>query len=300
MVLESCATFIRNDNINKGEFMATENALYTILTEKIKQDALVLPTLPEVALKVRSAADDPDITLQYMSDIISQDPALSLGIIKVANSALLGRTVNVETVSQAVTRIGLRQIKGIATAMAIEQVFVSNNDTVTLYMNKAWVKTIDIASVAIALMTMYLQWNKRTSLSLDNITLAALVHNIGVLPILTEAENHPDVFANPTFLQQAIIKLSGRVGGKITRSWGFSDEFTMLTESWSDLSILPKEVHYLDFIRAGAIYHNIFNNESTKEALLNNYTKKGILPDVDYMASDEFKEKCDSVRSMFI
>jgi HD-like signal output (HDOD) protein len=280
--------------------MATENALYTILTEKIKQDTLVLPTLPEVALKVRSAADDPDINLSQMSDIIAQDPALSLGVLKVANNAILGRSIKVETVPQAVTRIGLNQIKTIATAMAIEQVFVSQNNVVTMYMNKAWVKTIDIASVAISLMDLYLKKNKRTSLSLDTITLAALIHNIGILPILTEAENHPDVFANPTFLQQAIIKLSGRVGGEISRSWGFSDDFTLLAESWSDLTILPKEVHYLDFIRAGAIYHNVFKNESTKEALLKNYTKKGILSEVDYMESDEFIERCEGVKAMFI
>jgi len=282
------------------EFMATENALYTILVERIKQDTLVLPTLPEVALKVRAAADDPDINLNHMSDIISQDPALSLGMLKVANNAILGRSVKVETVPQAVTRIGLRQIKSIATAMAIEQVFVSENDIVTMYMNKAWHKTIDIASVAISLMTIYLKEHKHTSLTLDTITLAALVHNIGVLPILTEAENHPDVFANPTFLQQAIIKLSGKVGGSITRAWGFSEEFTLLAESWSDLTVLPSEVHYLDFIRAGAIYHNVFKNESTKEALLTSYTKKGILPDIDYMDCDDFTSMCEEVKAMFI
>lgn len=279
--------------------MAAENALYTILMEKIKQDALVLPTLPEVALKVRQAADDPEINLSHMGDIIGQDPALSLGMIKVANSALLGRAVKVEGVSQAVTRIGLRQIKSIATAMALEQVFVSENDVVSMYMKKSWTKTIDIASVAISLMSVYLKNNKHTPLSLDTITLASLVHNIGVLPILTEAEQHPDIFANPTFLQQAIIKLSGKIGGAITREWGFSDELTLLAESWSDLTILPKEIHYLDFIRAGAIYHNIFKNESTQEVLLNSYVKKGILPDVDFMKTDEFKAMCSDVKSMF-
>ncbi len=280
--------------------MATENALYTILEEKIKQDTLVLPTLPEVALKVRTAADDPDINLNDMSHIIALDPALSLGMLKVANNAILGRSIKVETVSQAVTRIGLRQIKSIATAMAIEQVFVSENDIVTMYMNKAWHKTIDIASVAISLMTLYLKEHKRTSLTVETITLAALVHNIGVLPILTEAENHPDVFANPTFLQQAIIKLSGKIGGSITRAWGFSEEFTLLAESWSDLTVLPSEVHYLDFIRAGAIYHNVFKNESTKEALLTSYAKKGILPDVDYMDCEDFATMCDEVKAMFL
>jgi len=280
--------------------MATENALYAILVEKIKQDTLILPTLPEIALKVRTAADDPDINLNEMSNIIAHDAALSLGMLKVANSAILGRSIKVETVPQAVTRIGLRQIKSIATAMAIEQVFVSENDIVTMYMNKAWHKTVDIASVAISLMTLYLKEHKRTTLTLDTITLAALVHNIGVLPILTEAENHPDVFANPTFLQQAIIKLSGKVGGSITRAWGFSEEFSLLAESWSDLTLLPSEVHYLDFIRAGAIYHNVFKNESTKEALLTNYTKKGILPYADYMDSEDFSIMCEEVKSTFI
>jgi len=279
--------------------MATENALYTILMEKIKQDALVLPTLPEVALKVRQAADDPEVNLNHMSNIIGQDPALALGMIKVANSALLGRSVKIETVSQAVTRIGLSQIKSISTAMALEQVFVSENEVVAMHMKKSWHKTIDIASVAISLMSFYLKNNKHTPLTLDTITIASLVHNIGVLPILTEAENHPEIFAEPTFLQQAINKLSGKIGGSVTRAWGFSDELTLLAESWSDLSVLPKEVHYLDFIRAGAIYHNVFKSESTQEVLLNSYVKKGLLPDVDFMKSDEFKALCTDVKSMF-
>ncbi len=279
--------------------MATENALYTILMEKMKQDALVLPTLPEVALKVRKAADDPDINLGQMSDIIAQDPSLALGMIKVANSALMARSVTVETVSQAVTRIGLSQIKSISTAMALKQVFVSENKIVAEYMQKSWEKTIDIASVAISLMSLYLKENKHAPLTIDTLTLAALVHNIGVLPILTEAEKQPDVFANPAFLQQAIVKLSGKVGGCVTKTWGLSDELTLLAESWSDLTVLPKEVDYLDFIRAGAIYHNVFKSESTQDTLLNSYVKKGILPEADFMQSDEFKELCADVKAMF-
>lgn len=280
--------------------MATENALYTILKEKLEQDTLILPTLPEVALKVRSAADDPEISLHSISDIISHDPALSLGMIKVANSPLMGFNVKIETPAQAVTRIGMRQIKSIATTMAIKQMFVSKNAIVAMYMNKAWKKTIDIASAAISLADMYLMTHKRQCFNINNVTLAALIHNIGVLPILTEAENHQSVFANPTFLQHAIMQLSNKIGGEVTRRWGLTEDLTLVAESWSDLSILPKEVHPIDFIRAAAIYHNVFKNESTKIALLNNYTKKGILPDIEYMDSDEFKDKCAEVKSVFI
>jgi len=279
--------------------MGTENALYTILVEKIKKDALVLPTLPEIALKVREAADDPEVNLNQMSEVISQDPALSMGMLKVANSAILGRAVKVETVNQAVTRIGLRQIKSIATAMALEQVFVSENEIVSMYMKKSWAKTIDVASVAIALMTNYLKDNKHAPLQLDTLTLAALVHNIGVLPILTEAENHPDVFANPTFLQQAIIKLASEIGGAVTKAWGFSEDFTELVMHWSDLTKLPTDVSYLDFIRAGAIHHGIFKNESTCEVLLKSFVNKGMMPNVEHMQEPEFLDLVADVKSMF-
>jgi HD-like signal output (HDOD) protein len=280
--------------------MATENALYLVLVEKIKQGTLVLPTLPEIALKVRQAADDPDVNLHKMGEIIAQDPALSLGMLKVANSVVFGRRVKVETVNQAVTRIGLRQIKSIATAMALEQVFVSHNDFIAEYMKKSWNKTIDVASVAIALMTKYLESHKHEGLALDTLTLAALVHNIGVLPILTEAEHHQDIFANPVFLQQAIIKLSSKVGAEVSKAWDFSDEFTAIISDWSNLSVLPKEVTYIDFIRAGAIYHEIFKNESTRAALLKSYVEKNILPDEDYLQSDEFTEMIADVKSMFV
>ena len=122
--------------------MSTENALLTILIEKINNDTLVLPTLPEIAVKVRESADDPDVNLMEMADVIGQDPALAARMIKISNSAFLGRTVKVSTLNQAVTRIGLRQIKNIATAMAMEQLFVSQNDLVKNYLDKSWQKNL--------------------------------------------------------------------------------------------------------------------------------------------------------------
>ncbi|SEK70053.1 HD-like signal output (HDOD) domain, no enzymatic activity [Colwellia chukchiensis] len=279
--------------------MSAENALHIILVEKIRQDALVLPTLPEIAMKVRQAADDPDISLAKMSDIIAHDPALSLGILKVANSVAFGRAVKVESVAQAVTRIGLKQIKSIATAMAVEQMFVSNNQVVAQYMRRSWQKTVDVASVAIALMVKYLENNKNTPFTLDTITLAAIIHNIGVLPILAEAESHPKVFATSAFLQQAIIKLANEIGAEVTKAWEFPEELTHIVKSWNDLTFLPKAVHYLDFIRAGAIYHEIFKSISTRDTLLKSYVKKGILPSVDYLSSTEFTERVAQVRAMF-
>jgi len=278
--------------------MSTENALLTILVDRINNDTLVLPTLPEVAIKVRQAADDPEVNLMQMSEVISQDPSLSARMIKVANSAIMGRAVKVSTLHQAVTRIGLRQIKNIVTAMAMEQLFVSNNDLIKGYMDKAWQKTLTVACHSITLMEFYLQNNKRTSLNRDSITLAALVYNIGVLPILTEAERHPEVFANPSFLAHAIQKLSGKIGSSIMEAWEFPTEFSDVALSWADPSFKPDQIGYVDFIRIGAILEGTLQ-VSDKSAALQTYIDKGVIPSMQLFSSDEYNEMLADVKDMF-
>jgi HD-like signal output (HDOD) protein len=277
--------------------MATENALLTILVEKINNDTLVLPTLPAVALKVRKAADDPDINLNEMADVISQDPSLSARMIKISNSAYLGRVVKVTSAQQAVTRIGLRQIKNISTALAMEQLFVSKNEIVKQYMNKVWSDTIDIVVNSMAALQVHTKLTKNRALNLDSMMLAALVHNIGVLPILTEAERHSDVFANPTFLDVAIDKMAGKIGVSIMKEWGFEPEFVSVAENWNDLSVISKDVSYLDMVRLGAALCGKF--ESHKEEIFNAAIEKGIVNDLSLLLSDEFEELRSSAKQIF-
>lgn len=279
--------------------MGHQSALYTIVHTKLMQDALVLPTLPKIAIKIQETIEDPEVNLHKISHVISQDPALSLSILKVANSALLGRTVKATSLNQAVTRIGLTRIKSISTAMALSQIYISENEIVDMYFKKYWQKTVDVASVAIALMSFYLQKNKHSPLCLHTFTLAAMLHNIGVLPILTESERHAHVLENPTFIQEAIRKLSPAIGGDIMKVWGMPEEFTELVSHWSDLSILSQKLNYIDFIRAGAAYHHVFKNPQTCEVLMQSFIKKGMLPDQAFMRSHEFIEMKKNIKEMF-
>ncbi|MFY8273514.1 HDOD domain-containing protein [Pseudoalteromonas sp. SSDWG2] len=278
--------------------MSTENALLTILVDRINNDTLVLPTLPEVALKVRNSADDPDITLHTMADVIATDPALSARMIKVANSALMSRSVKVTTINQAVTRIGLRQIKNIATAMAMEQLFVSQNDLIKGYMDKAWLKTIRVACHAMVLVKKFRELQRHEIINTETITLASLTYNIGILPILTEAEKHPEVFANPSFLAHAIQKLAGRIGAAILTAWDFSDEFVAVAKNWSDPTYRPEEIDFVDFVRMGAIMEGILQ-VSDKEAALQVYVDKGIIPSVELFADTDYQDMVKDMRSVF-
>ncbi len=277
--------------------MSTQNALLTLLVEKIKNDTLVLPTLPAVALKVRKAADDPDINLNQMGDVIGQDPSLSARMIKIANSAYMGRAVKVTSISQAVTRIGLRQIKNIATALAMEQLFVSKNELVGEYMKREWNNTVEVVANAMATLQLYVARTKNREMTIDTMTLTALVHNIGVLPILTEAERHEEVFASPTFLDDAIDKLAPRIGGSIMQSWGFGENFVTVAERWHDLAYIPEKLSYVDFVRVGAALAGQINNQ--KDAILNLAIQRGVVEDVNSLLSDEFAEMRSAAKQIF-
>ncbi|MFT5580743.1 MAG: HD-like signal output (HDOD) protein, partial [Paraglaciecola psychrophila] len=68
----------------------------------IETNQLVLPTLPEVALQVREAANDEHINIKKLSDVITNDAALTARIIKVTNSPLLRARQPIEDLKMAV------------------------------------------------------------------------------------------------------------------------------------------------------------------------------------------------------
>ncbi|HEX23212.1 MAG TPA: HDOD domain-containing protein, partial [Chromatiales bacterium] len=63
-----------------------KNRLLAELIDDLENDKLVLPSLPEVALKVRDTLDDEKANARDVAKVISTDAALSARLIAVANS----------------------------------------------------------------------------------------------------------------------------------------------------------------------------------------------------------------------
>ena len=74
------------------------------LMQAIENDELVLPTLPEVALRVREAAEDPDVSIPTLAKVIGNDAALTARIIKVVNSPLLRTNREINDLQMAISR----------------------------------------------------------------------------------------------------------------------------------------------------------------------------------------------------
>lgn len=187
------------------------------INELIDNDRLVLPTLPEVALKARETAEDPNASAGDLAKVINNDAAMTARIIKVANSPIMRGSREIEDVQMAIARLGITCISNLVTGLAMEQMFQATSDLIDKTMRQSWHHSTEVAGIANVICKHY------TKLKPDQATLAGLVHEIGVLPILTYAEETGKL-SDPITLQKVIHSIHPKVGVKILQSWEFPKE----------------------------------------------------------------------------
>ncbi|WP_298190771.1 HDOD domain-containing protein [uncultured Pseudomonas sp.] len=217
------------------------------LSQAIDNDELVLPTLPEVALKVREAAEDPNIGIAQLSKVIGNDAALTARIIKVVNSPLLRTNKEITDLQMAVGRLGINYTCNLATGLAMEQMFQATSDVVDRKMREVWNKSTEIAGICHVLCKHY------TRLLPDQATLAGLVHQIGVLPILTYAEEHSELLADSISLNHVIEQIHPLIGDKILRAWDFPEQIAMVPSQYLDFTRDSAKVDYVDIVQVATL-----------------------------------------------
>ncbi|POA76586.1 HDOD domain-containing protein [Pseudomonas sp. DP16D-R1] len=218
------------------------------LVEAIDNDDLVLPTLPEVALQIRKAAEDPEVSISALSKVIGRDTALSARLIKVVNSPLLRATQEVTELQTAVTRLGINYSSNLAIGLVMEQIFHARSEVVEQKMREVWRKSLEIAGVSYALCRHY------TQLKPDQAALGGLVHQIGVLPILTYAEDHYDLLSDPVSLNHVIDHIHPLLGDKLLRVWEFPDMLVQVPRLYLNFKRRSDQIDYVDLVQVASLY----------------------------------------------
>jgi HD-like signal output (HDOD) protein len=265
------------------------------LIQAIENDELVLPTLPEVALKVREAAEDPDIGIPQLSKVIGNDAALTARIIKVVNSPLLRTNKEITDLQMAVSRLGINYTCNLATGLAMEQMFQATTDVVDRKMREVWNKSTEIAGICHVLCRHY------TRLMPDQATLAGLVHQIGVLPILTYAEEHNELLADSISLNHVIEQIHPLIGDKILRTWEFPEPIAMVPSLHLDFSRDSAKVDYVDIVQVATLQSYLGSEHPYTQLDWNKvpaFAKLGLDPNVDMQADEDLGAAMEAAMSM--
>lgn len=210
--------------------MSQQDELYNNILADLDSGKLLLPTLPEVALKVREVVQDPDATAAQLADIIVTDAALSARLLKVANSALYRGRVPVESVQTAVSRLGLQMVRNLVTSLVMEQMFKPTSRALEKRMRKLWEHSTEVAAISQVIAS------KQPHIKTDEAMLAGLIHNIGVLPILMRTESVPGLIEDDARLDQLIENLYPKISAAILKNWQFPQNLITVAAEHANLN----------------------------------------------------------------
>lgn len=265
------------------------------LIRAIDNDELVLPTLPEVALKVREAAEDPDVSIPGLSKVIGNDAALTARIIKVVNSPLLRTNKEITDLQMAISRLGINYTCNLATGLAMEQMFQATSDVVDRKMREVWNKSTEIAGICHVLCRHY------TRLAPDQATLAGLVHQIGVLPILTYAEDHYELLADSISLNHVIERIHPIIGDRILKAWEFPAPIAQIPSQYLDFSRNSPKVDYVDIVQVATLQSYLGSEHPYTQldwSQIPAFAKLGLDPQVDMQADEDLSAAMEAAMSM--
>lgn len=229
-----------------------ENKLYQDCYRYLQSDNLVLPTLPDIAFKIRRSINDDRMNNTQIARVVQIDPAITAKLIQVANSPMYAGRKKIESCPEALTRTGHRAAQNIITTIAIKAVFNAKSVLIRKKMAELWRHSSYVAAISAVLA------QKTPGFDPDRAMLAGLIHDIGMVPILAYADNHPEVIEHPEHLRETIKKLRIPIGIQIVRKWDFPADFEEMianAENWH-YDAQP-EANYTDIVMIAQLHSYI-------------------------------------------
>lgn len=179
--------------------------------------------LPAIAMRVLSMSEGDQFSAQHLAELIRVDQALSVRLLRLANSPVYGMPRRVTTLRDAVVILGFRELRALALASCVVDASVVSDREFDY--PKFWVNSFAVANLSAVLAEAF-------DCERDAAFMAGIIHNVGRL---AWAQFRPSWMqlavglarrANLT-LHEAQTELFGfcdaDTGGEIARLWQFPE-----------------------------------------------------------------------------
>lgn len=151
------------------------------ITGDLIKENIRLATLPDIYLRIEEKVNDPTSSFDAMARIIEQDAALTVKVLRVANSSLYAFPYKIQSVSRALSIIGTQQLRDLVLAATIIR-FFRNVPLGSVNMESFWRHSIACALICRAIATF------RREPNVERFYVSGLLHDVGRLVIFMHLE----------------------------------------------------------------------------------------------------------------
>jgi len=261
---------------------------------EISNNQIQLPTLPEVALKVRDAVERESTDAAGVADMVGNDSALSARLLQVANSPVYRGAREIDSIQQAVARLGMKMVRSLVVSLAMKQIFQATSEALDKQFRKVWDDSLQVAAISRVLA------NNVATLENEQAMLGGLIHNIGALPILTKIDEHCGYDDDEVMVAQLIHDLSPEIGETILQHWHFAESLADIPTACQDPIYDPGPVPtYADIVLVARL-QTLSDDERTQVdwSHVPAFAKLGMEPEIVIVEMEGPAEAIAEVRSM--
>jgi len=218
---------ISGEELETVEMSEVEGNLFNEIMHAFNMGKLKLPSLPDIAVKVKKAMMSPNVSVEDVSRIVSADPAIVTRLIHAANGPMNRGIETIDSIHAAIVRLGLSTAKELIISFSIKQLFTTKAARLSQRMHQLYEHSADVAAIGFALS------RQSEKLSPDHVLLAGLLHEIGVIPILSYIED-TGLLITDDELEGVIERLKTGVGSMVIRHWGLSNDLLVVVEDYEN------------------------------------------------------------------
>jgi HD-like signal output (HDOD) protein len=279
--------------------MESAQALIDRIVRDYQDDRIKVPSLPDVAVKVRQSMADENTNAEKLARIIQMDPALTAKLIQVANSPVMRGGYKVEDCQKAIARLGMETTRNVVTSFALRQIFEARRMKHRDYITRMWRNSTHVAAISFVLAEI------TVGVLPDRAMLAGLLCEVGVLPVIYYAEQYPDLYADVDRLNRVINKTRAKLGCLMLRQWGFDKEMVALPRESEKLQRDPaRSADYADIVMIARLHQKFCKNGHYQGPPLDTIPAYSKLPlsKLGVSSSDELlrtaKDEIDNIMNM--
>lgn len=218
----------RVDRVETMDELAPDGSVMAGVLARLGDSIAELPMLPEVPRRILYMIHDPLTSMNDLAEIINEDPAITMKVMRISNSALYGGTHEIKDLHVACARLGMRTVANVVNAAANGNLYRVRRKQFRDLMERLWRHAVVTAHCADRIAQLVPKEEHRSAF------VAGLVHDIGKLVLLDTITtryrgNLGRLRESPELMVKVLDRFHTLVGLHVIQYWKMPPEFAFST-----------------------------------------------------------------------